>query len=230
VTRHPDGERLSIWIAGGLPERDAGAVRAHVAACGRCADVEGELRAQLLALRGLERPEPPPTLWPSIEGALQASEHRPWSWSWRSSLIGAAAGALAVAALAWGLADGRGAVRGGGRETAAGDEDARAVVGDPLLAEAERELGRAAASYEQAVNRLRIILDREQTRWDPEARARVADRLARLDEAVEHSRAIARRDPGDKVGADMLFSAYQRQIDFLAEAVHRGSPAGEGLR
>jgi hypothetical protein len=29
----------------------------------------------------------------------------------------------------------------------------------------------------------------------------------------------------------MLFSAYRRQIDFLAEAVHRGSPgAEEGLR
>jgi hypothetical protein len=29
----------------------------------------------------------------------------------------------------------------------------------------------------------------------------------------------------------MLFSAYQRQIDFLAEAVHRGSPAAEeGVR
>ena len=67
--------------------------------------------------------------------------------------------------------------------------------------------------------------------WDPETRARVGERLARLDEAVAHSRAVARSDPSDSSGADMLFSAYRRQIDFLAEAVHRGSPAvGEGLR
>ena len=151
------------------------------------------------------------------------------------------AGAAAVVVLTGGLgrlrdawtgstsAAGEGQRPGKGPGLGAGQMLARDA--DPLLAEAERELERAAVSYEQAVNRLRKILDYEKTLWDPETRARVDDRLARLDEAVDHSRAVARRDPGDSAGADMLFSAYRRQIDFLAEAVHRGSPAtAEGFR
>lgn len=246
MTRHVDAERLSAWISGELAERDAGVVRVHVAACAVCAAVESDLRAQVLATRDLDRPEPPPTLWLAIEGALEKQERGPWAW--RSSLLGALAGAAAVAAVVWGVAGNRGGTgldlgrgvagaRAGTASPIDGLDGAPAVAAgatdpaaDPLLAEAERELTQAAALYEQAARRLRAILDREQETWDPEARARVAERLAGLDEAVAHSRAVARRAPGDSTGADMLFSAYQRQIDFLAEAVHRGSPGGEGLR
>jgi len=97
-----------------------------------------------------------------------------------------------------------------------------------MVAEAERALGDAAASYARAAARLRAILEREQVHWDPEARARVSERLVALDDAVAHSQAVARRDPADGAGAEMLFSAYRKQIDFLAEAVRRGAPAGRG--
>jgi hypothetical protein len=231
VTRHIEAERLSAWISGELGERDVAVVRIHVEACTSCAQTESELRAQVLVTRSLDRPEPPPTLWPAIEGALDALESRPWSW--RSSLAGAFAGGAIVVAAVLGILYVR-----GGRGPQHVPSPARVAevqtprpVEDPLLVEAESELRRAAESYEQAVSRLRKILEREQALWDPETRARVGDRLARLDEAVIHSRAVARRDPSDSSGADMLFSAYRRQIDFLAEAVHRGSPAaGEGLR
>ena len=240
-TRHVDPERLSAWISGDVSDRDTAVVRAHVESCADCMKVAGELRTQVLATRGLDRPEPPPTLWSAIEGALDAPARR--AWSWRATLIGALAGAAAVVVLTGGLgrlrdawtgissAAGEGQRHGQGPATGPGAGQMLAGDADPLLAEAERELERAAVSYEQAVNRLRKILDYEKTLWDPETRARVDDRLARLDEAVDHSRAVARRDPGDSAGADMLFSAYRRQIDFLAEAVHRGSPASaEGFR
>lgn len=105
-----------------------------------------------------------------------------------------------------------------------------AEVPDPLLAEAEIEVNRAAAAYERAIDRLRSLLAQQQDGWKAEERARTADRLARLDEAIVHSRAALRRDPGNGDRADVLFSAYRRKIDFLAEAVHRGAPAsGEAL-
>ncbi|MES1206932.1 MAG: zf-HC2 domain-containing protein [Pseudomonadota bacterium] len=257
MSRHVEGDRLSAWISGELSDRDTAVVRAHVETCGPCSDVAAALSAQVSAMRVLERPEPPPTLWPAIEGALETSERL---WSWRSGLAGAFAGAVVVALVGWGVShvrlqvrmqahvggragdrtgDSAGATVGG--DTAGAIDSVAAVAGpvtgtglgappvvDPLFAEAELELQRAATSYEEAVARLRRILDHEQAAWDPETRARVGDRLARLDEAVAHSRAVARRDPGDASGADMLFSAYRRQIDFLAEAVHRGSPAGGG--
>lgn len=240
MSRHVEAERLSAYRAGDLSERDAAVVRAHLDACRTCAALSAALGRDLQGLHELELADPPPTLWAGIEGALEEGERR---WSWRSLLAGTLAGAAVASLAVWALMGAPGipvtrvqsaAVVGGapGWEGAGGEAAAVAVLGarDPLLAEAERELDRAAASYERAVARLRRIVEREQERWDPETRARVADRLARLDEAVAHSRAVAHRDPGDASGADLLFSAYRRQIDFLAEVVHRGSPAaGERL-
>jgi predicted anti-sigma-YlaC factor YlaD len=237
--RHVSAERLSEWLSGDTPERDGAVVRAHLAECPACAEVLDGLRAQGETLRALGRPEPPPTLWPTIEGVLDAEERRAWSWpSW---LMGALAGAVTAAVVVWlavGARSGGGVARQDPGEDGRGDGQVAPgtplAVGagtDPLLIEAEHELDRAAASYAKAAGRLRAILEREQVLWDPATRARVADRLARLDEAIVHSRAVAARDPGDSAGAEMVFSAYRRQIDFLAEAVHRGSPgAEEGLR
>lgn len=231
-SRHITADRLSEWLSGDMNERDAAVVRVHVDACRACGELAADLRLQTASLRDLARPEPPPTLWPTIAGALEADEGRGWSWpSW---LFGALAGASVAACVAW-LAIGRAEIFVRGHAGPASDLTAQAAVptsgADPLLAEAEHELDRAAASYAGAARRLRVILDREQALWAPDTRARVAERLARLDEAIVHSRAVADQDPGDSAVAEMLFSAYQKQIDFLAEAVHRGSPGpDEGLR
>jgi hypothetical protein len=96
------------------------------------------------------------------------------------------------------------------------------VAAGPLLDEAEPELARAAAAYEHSIEKLRALLEREEPRWSPDERARCAERLAELDEAIAHSRELARRSPGDTLGNDQLFAAYRQKIDFLAEAVHRG--------
>jgi hypothetical protein len=229
VTRHVDDERLSAWISGDLSERDTAVVRAHVESCADCAESVVALRAQVVATRSLHHPEPPPTLWPAIEGALESRRRR--LWSWRSSLVGALAGAVGVAVAVWAIGSATQNRQAHQVEPGSNSASDRSFIDDPLLAEAERELEHAATAYADAVSRLRKILEHEQVLWDPETRARVSERVARLDEAVAHSRAVARRDPSDSSGADMLFSAYRRQIDFLAEAVHRGSPAaGEGLR
>jgi len=234
MTRHLSPERMSEWVSGDLNERDAAIVRTHLAACAACAEVGAELRAQSAALRGLDRPEPPPTLWPTIEGAIEEREAQAWSWpAW---LWGALAGATVAGIVAWALAAGLPRARELTREAAPSLNRSGATVAattpgpenDPLLAEAERELDRAAASYAQAASRLRAILEHEQARWDAASRARVAERLAGLDEAIVHARASAQRDPGDGAGAELLFSAYRRQIDFLAEVVHRGSPGAPG--
>ncbi|HEX2658283.1 MAG TPA: zf-HC2 domain-containing protein, partial [Polyangia bacterium] len=94
MTRHVSAERLSEWVSGDLKDRDAATVRAHVAACDACGAVVADLRAQGAVLRGLDRPEPPPTLWSTIEGALdehEAEAHRRL-WSWPAWLWGALAG------------------------------------------------------------------------------------------------------------------------------------------
>jgi hypothetical protein len=233
-------ERLSAFLDGDLPASELQTVRLHLEACSSCAARARELGAMARAARALELPEPPPTLWSAIEGALDAelqeTEGRRW-WrsprSWRPFGIGALAGAAIVLAVVLG---GRHATVGG-----AGAEVARvaapethaaelpaAVPTDPLLADAEQELSRAASAYERSIEKLRRLLVREESRWSPEMRARYDERLARLDEAIARSRESARRLPGDSEGHEQLFAAYQQKIAFLAETVHRGGGFGPG--
>jgi len=219
-------ETLSAFADGDLPPAEAARVRAHVASCAACTAAVGQLGALAAVARHLDRPEPPPTLWLAVEGALEKHE-RPWWMSLRIFGVGALAGAAAVSIAALGLASwrthrGERAEARSTAQVAAPAAVAARVAPDPLLDEAEAELARAAAAYEQSIEKLRALLEREEPRWSPDERARCAERLAQLDEAIAHSRDLARRSPGDTLGNDQLFAAYRQKIDFLAEAVHRG--------
>ena len=253
-------DQLSAYLEGDLGARATESVRAHLAGCAACERAALEMRAIVVSARGLERPKPPPTLWPAIEGALArgaggaddagllARGDGPilpfWRSFWRSFwrpvfLRGLAVGGLAGATLvlvigaAIGLL-GRGgwsSSHGGGSLASDGPAAARPVVAvDPLLEEAEVELQNAADAYERSIDKLRTLLAREEPRWNAEARAHCAERLARLDEAITRSRDAARRTPGDSAGSEILFAAYRNKIDFLAAVVQRGGPAktGEG--
>jgi hypothetical protein len=229
-------ERLSAYLDGDLSAAEAQSMRQHLDACPSCAGRAAELRVVARTARALETPEPPATLWPMIEGALDgrlgegalAREPRGWLTSrWRPFGFGALAGAAAVAAVVVGW----GARREGLPApvvTAADRVAAATPSADPLLAEAEREFASAAAVYERSIEKLRGLLAREEGGWSPEVRARYAERLARLDEAIARSREAARRSPSDSLGNEQLFAAYQQKIAFLTETVHRGSTRGRG--
>ena len=216
-------ETLSAFVDGDLSTAEAQALRAHVVACPHCTMSIAELTAMVTAARGLERPEPPPSLWPAVEGAM-ARHERPWWLSLRLFGSGALAGAVAVSVVALGLASWR-----THRATAPIVAPVAAVASaDPLLNEAEAEFASAAAAYERSIEKLRGLLAREEPRWSPAERARCTERLAQLDDAIATFRELAHRSPGDTVGNEQLFAAYQQKITFLAEAVHRGGTFGEG--
>jgi hypothetical protein len=225
-------ETLSAFVDGDLPPAEAQAVRTHAAGCPRCTLSIGELRSMLTAARTLERPEPPPTLWSAVEGAMDRYDrHRHDRLSWLSLRLfgtGALAGAAAVSVIALGLASWR-THRAGEFAPAPPSVVAAAVpAADPLLDEAEAEFASAAATYERSIEKLRGLLAREEPRWSPVERARCAERLAQLDEAIATSREAARKSPADGVGNEQLFAAYQQKIAFLAEAVHRGGTFHQG--
>jgi putative zinc finger protein len=224
---------LSAFVDGDLTAGEAQAVRAHGAACPRCGALIAELAALVAAARGLDRPEPPPTLWPAVEGTLARQERqermdrrdridRPWWLSLRLFGGGALAGAAAVSIVALGLSSWR-----AHRAAAFVATPATVAAADPLLAEAETEFARAAAAYESSIEKLRGLLAREEPRWSAEERALYAERLVQLDEAIARSQDLARRSPADSTGNEQLFAAYQQKISFLAAAVHRGGAWGE---
>jgi hypothetical protein len=219
-------DQLSAYLEGDMKPHAAESVREHLDACDPCTRAAGELRAIVASARALDRPEPPPPLWPAIEGALAAADEAPLLALRRFFVRGLAIGGLAGAAAAVlvGIGWGRLTHDGHGARTAAGDiAGGEAPAVDPLLQEAEAELETAAASYEHSIGKLRTLLARrEEPRWSADVRARFLERLALLDEAIERSRAAARSTPGDGAGNDILFAAYRSKIDFLAAAVHRG--------
>jgi hypothetical protein len=229
MTTCPPAEQLSAFLDGDLPGAEAETVRAHSAACGRCATVMAELSALIHAAGGLEPLEPPPTLWRGVEGSLERRGR--WQWlTWRPFAVGALAGAAALALALFALPAAR-------RRLAAGEPRpevvAAAAASDPLLDEAEAEFAQAAAAYERSIEKLRMLLAGAEKGWSSDERARIAERLGRLDDAIARSREVAHRTPGDSAGNEQLFAAYQQKIAFLAAAVHRGGawsdrrPGGE---
>ena len=202
-------------------------MRAHASGCADCTATLADLRALVTNVRALDVPEPPPTLWPAIEGALERRERFAWLKIslWRPLGIGALAGAVAVVLVTVALPTVR--ARWNRAPAAPPVQIAAAPVSDPLLHEAEAEFAQAAAAYERSIEKLRALLAREEARWSPQERTRMAERLGRLDEVIARSRELARRTPGDSAGNEQLFAAYQQKIAFLAAAVHRGGESGE---
>ena len=221
-------ERLSAFVDGELGPPETAAVRAHATTCMPCTVAISDLRALVVNARALDAPEPPPTLWPSIAGALDRRERLPWLSiaNWRPFAVGALAGAVAVVLVGFALPALR-ARRGEAPGSPAPELVAAAPALDPLLHEAEAEFAEAAAAYERSIEKLRGLLARQEARWSPQERTRMAERLGRLDDAIARSRELARRTPGDSAGNEQLFAAYQQKIAFLAAAVHRGGEAGE---
>jgi anti-sigma factor RsiW len=223
-------ERLSAFVDGDLPAAELQSVRQHLEDCAACADRAAELGALARAARALDAPEPPPTLWPAIEGALD----RPLAgWlSWRPFGVGALAGAAVALVLVLTARPAARAVAVAPRalEAAQASPASRAapVSNDPLIAEAEQEFARAAAVYERSIEKLRGLLVREEGHWSTDVRARYDERLARLDEAIVRSREVARRAPGDSEGNEQLFAAYQQKLAFLTETVHRSAGLRQG--
>jgi hypothetical protein len=220
-------QRLSAFVDGDLPAAELQVVRQHLEGCASCARRAAELGALARMARGLEAPEPPPTLWPAIEGALERQGGPTWWLSWRPFGVGALAGAAVAALVAFGW-HAREPAPGAASVAGLGVVDAARGPSDPLLAEAEAEFARAAAVYEHSIEKLRGLLARQESRWSPDVRARYAERLARLDEAIVRSREAAHRSPADSAGNEQLFAAYQQKITFLAATVHRGGGWGQG--
>jgi hypothetical protein len=215
-------------VDGTLDDARSRAVRAHLRACPTCAARESATRALVDAVSGLERPEPPSGLWRNLAARLddeEAAATRPprlwWWWhAWRRSIL-AGGGALAAAGLAFALFVARDRQPVG--EVLARELPRPAVTTDLLLEEATREVARAERDYRNAIEELRAIAGEERLRWSPEAARAFDENLAVIDAAIDRQAAAFRGSEADPAAADGLHASYQRKIDFLQEAILRGS-------
>jgi anti-sigma factor RsiW len=97
-------DRLAAWMAGDLPDREAAAMREHLASCRMCSEERDLLQQAIAVVPTLGRVEPRPGF--AVRVAALAAERRPhpigapwWRWAFGSGLAAAAAGAAILAIL-----------------------------------------------------------------------------------------------------------------------------------
>ena len=213
---------------GTLDDVRARAVRAHLRTCAACSARESATRTLVEVAAGLERLDPPSGEWQLLAARLdeeEAKTARPprlwWWWhAWRRSIL-AGGGALAAAALALVLVGARARQPLG--PVLARSLPRPAVTTDVLLEEASREVARAGEDYAAAIEELRTITAEERRNWSPEAAKAFDENLAVIDAAIERQAAAFRGSEADPVAADALHASYRKKIDFLQEAIVRGS-------
>jgi anti-sigma factor RsiW len=78
-------KKLSAYVDGELPAPQMDAVRAHLAACGNCAQECQELSFAWHFVEEIPRVAPRTSLWPSIEERISAKGASFWGFLWRPS-------------------------------------------------------------------------------------------------------------------------------------------------
>jgi anti-sigma factor RsiW len=200
-----DVERLSAFSDGELAADDAARVQAHVDGCADCRRALDELGALKAALAAEAAHAPEPRRgWAELSEKLNSDSPRRIRIQWRWMLAPAAL-ALAFGAAAW------------------RHHRAQAVSDDQLIAEAESAFRAADVQYQQAIEKLAVVAERARGGWSGERQRAFDDAAHALDAATEKCRAVARARPADVDAEELLFAAYQKQIQFLQDQLWRGA-------
>lgn len=94
MSEHP-GDRLTAYLDGALPSKEAAELAAHLAECAHCHGMLEDLLAVRRVLRAVPDPRPHPSLLPRTLARLEARRHRRTLSQWIAA--GAALAALAAA-------------------------------------------------------------------------------------------------------------------------------------
>ena len=78
---HPESERLSEFVDGGLAPREQAEIETHLEACDDCREVVDDLRLLVARASALEDLEPAADLWPGIAHRLEERPARWFGWT-----------------------------------------------------------------------------------------------------------------------------------------------------
>lgn len=187
----------------------------HVDGCDECRNALETLRRTIEAARQLPRAiEPPPEVWESIRGSIDASKvavlpaasrsHLPWWASPRRLAVAAMALVVASSAL-----------------TALVLRRSPDVAGEQVTvheASLPREWKAAEAGYLASVSELHDQLDEQRASLAPATVATVERTLAVIDSAIAEARGALLRDPANAALADLLASNYRHKVELLRRA------------
>ncbi|HEY2908398.1 MAG TPA: zf-HC2 domain-containing protein [Vicinamibacterales bacterium] len=233
---HPNELVINDYVDNALPAAERAEVERHLAECGACRALVGDLREIARAATGLEPIEPPARVWPRIAEAIgqqePATAERDRSyWKWL------AAAAVLVLATIVGIRFNplskqraieeprQSASANSGRTTAA------APSGDTAQT-VETELRQAEEHYDKAITGLEQIANANQSAFDPGTAATLHKNLAVIDQAISESRAAVHAQPNSEPAQQSLLENFRTKIAVLQDTValinemRKGNEAG----
>lgn len=197
-------EKISAFVDGDLPAREAARVRAHIDGCARCQKEEAALTQLRGGLASLPAPEPKEEDgWLALARRLQTEPAPPvrfWQrWSWRRWVLVPtfATVALAAALVVW--------------------QRGRGMSDETLLSQAVVEFRGAEAQYQRALEKLERVTDHARGEWPAARQAQYQAVRAQLVAATDECRKVAHAQPADPEAEELLFAAYRKQISFYEE-------------
>ena len=209
-------DRERIFLDGSSEEWAA--LEAHAATCAQCREELGAWRQLSAAAQDLHEQWDSPSLWPRIEQALgRRSPRSPWSWwerwsgslNWRSLGWQTVAAGLLLCALTgaavWFVAK-------PGSEKISADQ---ALLNNRTV----REVERAEAAYEQAIDKLDAQARPELLNASTPLLAGYREKLQILDSAIAELKSQAGVNPANGHLRRQLLAMYQEKQETLEQVL-----------
>lgn len=232
MTCHRTRKYISRSIDGDLSERETMRLERHLAACGECRALSGDLRKIVAGAAGLETPEPSERVWLNIRAGLSREKaagaggrsgalRRPAFGLGLPALRYAGVAAAALVLVITGVSIGRRL----GRGPAPLGPEARETYTLAKLDEAERY-------YQQAIKSLSEAFTVEKGTLAPQV-AELFDRnLSVIDTTIQACRRAVLEEPDDLEARNYLLAAYTQKLTLLDSALdlQRGSRDAAGRK
>ena len=202
-------ERLSDYADGELSPPEQAEVEAHLAGCGECRAIAGELRRVAARARALADAPPDRDLWQGIAARIGAPASPGRGGTMRRfsfTLPQLIAASLALMVLSGGAVW---LARLGGERT-----DFPAITADSRVMPASF----ADTHYDEAIADLQQTLDAGRSKLDPQTVRVLEESLAAIDRAIEQCRRALAEDPANAYLSDHLVAAKKKKLALLRRA------------
>ncbi len=204
--------KLGDYVDGSMSGSEQQSLEAHLETCQSCRAMAADLLEIKSAAGSLERVTPPGDVWKRIADSIRAETGAPQTSPWQSGL------AKNAWSHRWALAATAIILIG----TLAIMNQLDFFPSEPPEGSVEwvaAELRAADEHYQNAIQALEKIVEKDQSTLDPEVMAVLRENLMVIEDAIGESRTAARQQPENMVAGDSLLTALRRKLSLLQNTV-----------
>ncbi len=212
---------IADLLDGSLDREGQASLVHHLETCPECSAVVRDLQQIKRAAGMLSAPEPSPSVWTRVAGALDAARGDQNRRTERRRLLAVAATVLLVvgAGALYRTQSERTVNEAPAATTVASPDATGTIDGASLVQSIEEELRLAEQHYERAIAGLEQAAQVDQKALDPQLAATLQKTLGVIDQAIEESRAAVRAQPASHPARDSLFEAFKSKVSLLQDTI-----------